>query len=74
VRKNQHSVWHHELEIAKDVYTEIDEVVHAASVNPQAALLLLSTKIEEQMRLLPRISVRSQRRASWRQSLCNAIL
>ncbi|HEX6485022.1 MAG TPA: hypothetical protein VF043_39770 [Ktedonobacteraceae bacterium] len=39
-----------ELEITKAVSTDIDEVLHVATVSPRAALLLLSAKIEGQMR------------------------
>ncbi len=39
------------LEISEDVLSDINEILHASSVNPRAALLLLSAKIERQMRL-----------------------
>jgi hypothetical protein len=39
-----------ELEISKDVSSDIDETLHMLSINPRAALLLLSTKLEDRLR------------------------
>ncbi len=40
-----------ELEISKDVSPDIDEILHMLSINPRAALLLLSTKLEDRLKL-----------------------
>ena len=39
-----------ELEITKDVSSDIDDTLHMLSINPRAALLLLSTKLEDRLK------------------------
>ncbi|HEY1348993.1 MAG TPA: hypothetical protein VGF67_05140 [Ktedonobacteraceae bacterium] len=39
------------LEISRDVLSNIDQILHTSSINPQATLLLLSAEIERQMGL-----------------------
>jgi len=63
------------LETPKDVSADIDEVLHITSSNSRAALLLLSAKIEESMRIrLQEIGVQSKTNyALSRQALDTAV-
>jgi hypothetical protein len=63
------------LETAKDVSADIDEVLHITSSNSRVALLLLSAKIEESMRIrLQDIGVQSKTNyALSRQALDTAV-
>jgi hypothetical protein len=40
-----------ELEISKDVSSDIDDILRMLSINPRAALLLLSTKLEDRLKI-----------------------